>query len=308
MAASRFGHKTLQRTIDLQGHRGARGLYPENTLGGFVGALAIGVDTLELDVTLTADGVVVVSHDPLLNPDHTRTAQGVWLEQPGPSIGSMLWKDLATYDVGRLRPGTDYAAQFPDQVPHDGARIPRLADVLRLDASVALNIELKSSPAADSPDGVALAEAVAAVADANGATSRIIVQSFDWRGPRALRRSRPDIRLAWLTRSTILAEARSWWDGPHPSDYGGSVPRVVAAEGGPLWTPLYSDLTEDGIAEAHALGLAVIPWTVNQPTDMRRLLIWGVDGLITDRPDLARPILLELGLPLPPQRPIRLGV
>lgn len=297
----------MPRSIDLQGHRGARGLFPENTLAGFCGALAIGVHTLELDVTLTADGIVVVSHDPLLNPDHTRTAQGVWLKQPGPSIGSTLWQDLAAYDVGRLRPGSAYAAQFPDQVPHDGARIPMLADVLRLDASVAWNIELKSSPAAGSPDGAALAEAVAAVADANGITPRIIVQSFDWRGPRSLRRSRPDIRLAWLTRSEIFPEARSWWDGPHPSDFGGSVPRVVAAEGGPIWTPLYSDLSEDSVAEAHALGLEVVPWTVNQPSDMRRLLLWNVDGLITDRPDLARPVLSELGLPLPPQRPTRLG-
>jgi glycerophosphoryl diester phosphodiesterase len=297
----------MKSTIDLQGHRGARGLFPENTLAGFCGALAIGVDTLELDVTLTADDVVVVSHDPLLNPDHTRTAQGAWLEQPGPSIGSTLWRDLEAYDVGRIRPGSDYAARFPDQVPHDGARIPMLADVFLLDGSIALNIELKSSPAVDSPDGAALAEAVVAVADANGAASRIIVQSFDWRGPRRLRRSRPDIRLAWLTRSEIFPEARSWWDGPHPSDYGGSVPRVVAAEGGPIWTPLYSDLTEDSVAEAHALGLEVIPWTVNQPSDMRRMLLWDVDGLITDRPDLARPVLSELGLPLPPQRPTRLG-
>jgi glycerophosphoryl diester phosphodiesterase len=295
----------MQRKVELQGHRGARGLFPENTLTGFTGALAIGVDTLELDVTLTADGVVVVSHDPLLNPDHTRTAQGAWLRQPGPSIGAMLWQDLAAYDVGRLRPGSDYAAQFPDQVPHDGAGIPKLADVLRLDGSVAFNIELKSSPATDSPDGAALAEAVAAVADAAGATSRIIVQSFDWRGPRRLRRSRPDIRLAWLTRSDILPQARSWWDGPHPSDFGGSVPRAVAAQGGPIWTPLYSDLTEDSIAEAHELGLVVIPWTVNQPQDMRRFVLWNVDGLITDRPDLARSVLMELGLPLPPSRPGR---
>ena len=214
----------------------------------------------------------------------------------------MRWQELAAYDVGRLRPGSVYAAQFPDQVPDDGARIPRLADVLRLDASVGINIELKSSPAADGVDGAMLADAVAAVTDADGATPRVIVQSFDWRGPRRLRRTRPDIRLAWLTRSEILPEARSWWDGPHPSDFGGSVPRAVAAEGGPIWTPLYSDLTEDSVAEAHALGLSVIPWTVNQTLDMRRLLTWNVDGLITDRPDLARPVLAELSIRLPSPR------
>ena len=297
----------MGRTIDLQGHRGARGLFPENTLFGFAGALAVGVTTLELDVTLTADGVVAVSHDPRLNPDLTRTGDGAWLLQPGPSIASMRWQELAAYDVGRPRPGSHYAALFPDQVPHDGARIPRLVDVLRLDATVAINVELKSSPAADSVSGVVLADAVAAVADAAGATARITVQSFDWRGPRRLRQIRPDIRLGWLTRSDILPQARSWWDGPCPSDFGGSVPRAVAAEGGPIWTPLYSDLTEDSIAEAHALGLSVIPWTVNQPPDMRRLLAWNVDGLITDRPDVARPILSELGIRLPSPRRIGLA-
>ena len=108
---------------------------------------------------------------------------------------------------------------------------------------------------------------------------------------RHLRRTRPDIRLAWLTRAAILPQARVWWDGPDPSDYGGSVPRAVAAEGGPIWAPEHVDLTEAGLAEAHGLGLRVIPWTVNRPDDMRRLIAWGVDGLITDRPDIARAVM-----------------
>ena len=80
------------------------------------------------------------------------------------------------------------------------------------------------------------------------------------------------------------------------------MPRAVAAEGGPSWGPDYADLTEETIAEAHALGLRVVPWTVNQPEDMRRLIGWGVDGLITDRPDLARRVLADEGYPLPPSR------
>jgi glycerophosphoryl diester phosphodiesterase len=294
----------MTRSINLQGHRGARGLFPENTLAGFAGALAIGVDTLELDTAVTADDVVMVSHDPALNPDITRTAEGAWLAGHGPPIRSLRAADLARYDVGRIRPGAAYAAQFPDQVPHDGARIPTLERVLRVDAEVAFNIELKTFPL--QPDltvsGAAMAEAVVAVADATGTTPRIIVQSFDWRGPRHLRHTRPDVRRSWLTRATILPSARRWWDGPDPSDFGGSVPRAVAAEGGPIWGPDHSDLTEDSIAEAHALGLLVIPWTVNRPADMRRLLGWGVDGLISDRPDLAREVLAQVGLRLPPLR------
>src|SRR5580692_9855265 len=118
------GHVTdMRRTIDLQGHRGARGLFPENTLAGFAAALAIGVDSFELDVAVTADGVPVVSHDPALNPDIVRGPDGHWLTSRGPLIHTLSLAELEAFDVGRIRPGSAYAAEFPDQVPCDGARI-----------------------------------------------------------------------------------------------------------------------------------------------------------------------------------------
>jgi glycerophosphoryl diester phosphodiesterase len=285
----------MTRLFELHGHRGARGLFPENTLAGFAGALEIGVDALELDVAMTADGVVVVSHDAALNPDITRTSDGVWLARHGQPIRSLRAAELARYDVGRIRPGSAYAAEFPDQMPQDGARVPSLADVLRISPHVRFNIELKTSPLQAAPrvDGATLADAVVAVADATGTIGRVTMQSFDWRGPRHVRQTRPGIRLAWLTRAAILPYARLWWDGPDASDYGGSVPRAVAAEGGPIWAPEHVDLTEASLAEAHDLGLLVIPWTVNRPADMRRLIGWGIDGLITDRPDLARAALVR---------------
>ncbi len=283
----------MRRPCLIIGHRGARGLYPENTLAGFAGALALGVDALELDVVLTADGVVVVSHDPALNPNLTRDASGAWLDEAGPLIRAMRAVELASYDVGRLRPGTAYSALFPEQSPCEGEHIPMLAHVLLVDNDVNFVIELKTFP--DRPgvaaSGPELAEATVAVADAAGATMRITVEGFDWRGPRHLRRTRPDVRLAWLTRGETLRNAAVWWGGPHPADFGGSVPRAVAAEGGPVWAPDYSDLTQDHVDEAHLLGLLVIPWTVNAADDMTRLIGWGVDGLVTDRPDRARQVL-----------------
>lgn len=275
--------------LGLQGHRGARGLFPENTMEGFRAALAMGIDAVELDVGMTADGVVVVSHDLLLNPDITRDARGDWLSQPGPALRHLTAAALAGYDVGRLRPGSVYAAQFPQQRPNDGARIPTLVAVLQIGPAVRFTVELKSDP--HHPDRTVppamLADATLGVVDAAGATSRIVLESFDWRGPRHVRRTRPDVRLAWLTRPETIRDARLWWDGPHPSDFGGSVPRAVAAEGGPIWAPDHTDLTQDQVAEAHDLGLLILPWTVNNPAAMRRLLAWGADGLITDRPDLA---------------------
>jgi glycerophosphoryl diester phosphodiesterase len=285
----------MKRPCAIIGHRGARGLFPENTLEGFAATLALGIDTLELDVALTADGVVVVTHDPALNPNLTRDANGAWLQRPTPLFRSLRAADLSVYDVGRLRPGTAYSALYPDQSPRDGARIPTLDAVLRLNRSAQFVIELKTFP--DAPrrtaSGAELADAVLAMADAADATPRVTVEGFDWRGPRHLRRVRPDVRLAWLTRAETVRDAATWWDGPVPADFGGSVPRAVAAEGGSVWAPDHNDLTDAMVDDAHALGLQVMPWTVNDPADMRRLIRWGVDGLVTDRPDRARAVMAE---------------
>src|SRR5687768_16976055 len=118
--------------IDLQGHRGARGLLPENTLPAFERAIALGVTTVELDVGITRDGVVVVHHDRTLNPDLARGPDGQWVKAPAPTIFSLTFEQLKTYDVGRLRPGSEYLSRFKDQKPADGTRIPKLEDVLKL--------------------------------------------------------------------------------------------------------------------------------------------------------------------------------
>jgi glycerophosphoryl diester phosphodiesterase len=285
----------MKRPLDIQGHRGARALFPENTLEGFLAAAALGVTAFELDVAMTADGVVVVSHDPALNPDLTRDAAGAWLNRRGPTIRAMTNLELHSYDVGRIRPGSPTSLLFPDQTPHDGARIPTLADVLAALPDARFTIEVKTDPA--HPDWTAppqvLTDATLAVIDQAASAARIIVESFDWRVQRHVRQTRPEIKLAWLTRADTVRNATLWWGRSAPS---GSVAAAVAIEGGPIWAPDHTDLTESGVLQAHALGLAVLPWTVNQPADIRRLIDWGVDGLISDRPDLA---LKLLGVILP---------
>lgn len=280
----------MTRGIDIQGHRGARALFPENTLEGFVAAVALGVTAFELDVGLTADGVVVVHHDPALHPDIARDASGAWLAERGPTLWSLEYATLRRYDVGRLRPGSRTAALFPDQVPYDGARVPTLAEVLTACPASRFTIEVKTDPA--HPEWTAsaqiLAEATVAVIDQAGAADRVMLEAFDWRVQCHVRSVRPDLRLAWLTRAETIRDAALWWDRA----VAGSVPAMVAAEGGPTahgatWAPHYLDLRQEDVDEAHRLGLAVLPWTVNQPADMRRLIEWGVDGLISDRPDVA---------------------
>ncbi len=214
-----------------------------------------------------------------------RDASGAWLSERGPTIHSLTYADLSRYDVGRLRPGSRLAASFPDQQPYDGARIPTLAAILAAMPNARFTIEVKTNPAhpEQTASAQALADATLAVIDAAGAVERVIVEAFDWRVQRHIRPRRPDIRLAWLTSAETVRDAALWWDGAMAP----SVPAAVAAEGGPVWAPGFGTLTEAAVQEAHALGLSVLPWTVNQPADMRRLIDWGVDGLISDRPDLA---------------------
>jgi len=286
----------MSRTFTIQGHRGARARFPENTVGGFARAMALGVVGFELDVGVSADGVVVLSHDLALNPDITRGPDGIWLARPTPLVRALSFAELAAFDVGRIRLGSAYAARFPEQTPIDGARIPSLAAVLAATTGAALTIELKTDPTRpeDSVGGAAMADAVMAVVDAAGAAGRVMLESFDWRGPRHLRRSRPEIACALLTAPETIGAARSWWDGPHPSDFDGSIARAVAAEGVGTWAPEHAGLTACDIAAAHGLGLAVLPWTVNDPAAMRRLRDWDADGLITDRPDLALRVLAHV--------------
>ena len=284
------------QAFDLQGHRGARGIAPENTLAGFAQALAVGVATLELDTGVTADGVVVIHHDRRLNPDIARGPDGSWITAPGPLIRGLSYKALQRYDVGRLRPGSEYAARHPEQVPVDGARVPRLADLFALvkkagNHSVRFNIETKISPAA--PDETlppeAFARALVAEIRAAGVAGRSTVQSFDWRTLHAVEQQAPEIATVYLTGRRR----------------GGSQAKAVHAAGGRIWSPNYEELDTAAMVEARALQLTVIPWTVNEPGFIEFYLDLGVDGMISDYPERVRAGMARRGLPLPPSTPVQ---
>jgi glycerophosphoryl diester phosphodiesterase len=285
--------------FDLQGHRGARGLAPENTLPAFQRALELGVDTLECDLAITKDGVVVVHHDLWLNPDTTRGPDGKWLEARGPAIRALTFAELQQYDVGRLKPGTDYAKQFPHQQPIDGTRIPKLAELFDLvnragNTTVGFDCETKINPneplATLPPDE--FTRAVIAEIRAAGMQKRTMVQSFDWRTLQLVQKEAPEIRTTYLTSPNTLSPDRGqpskWLAGFAPELHGGSVPRAIHAAGGRIWAPNQGYLTPALVADAHALGIIVIPWTVNDPATMVKLIEMGVDGIISDRPDLVR--------------------
>jgi glycerophosphoryl diester phosphodiesterase len=318
--AVRAAAATAPASFDLQGHRGARGLAPENTLAAFRRALGLGVTTLELDTGITRDGAVVVGHDERLNPDFTRDAAGRWIDAPGPALFALTLAEVRRYDVGRLRPGTPYAARFPEQEPADGQRLPTLEEVFALagkagKTSVRFNVETKLDPrhpeltAAPEP----FADAVIAVVRGAGMAKRTTLQSFDWRTLRYAQRVAPEIPTVCLTTQQPGDDnIQAGQPGPSPflagldvDDFAGSVPRVVRAAGCAVWSPNARDLTAETLAEAHREGLKVVVWTVNEESEMNALAESGVDGIITDYPDRLRRVLARRGVTLP--APTRVG-
>ena len=299
----------MAQSFDLQGHRGTRGHRPENTLPAFEHALRIGVTTLEMDAAITSDGVVLISHDPVLNPDFVRGADGQWLATPV-AIKTLTFEQSQRYDVGRLKPGTAYARQFSLQQPIDGTRLPTLASVFdmvkRVGADhVQFDIETKMDlqhPENTLPPEAFVETLLKVIRDA-GMEDRVMIQSFDWRTLQVLRQVAPRMRTVYLTTQSPRfsnLDSPVWTAGFRLADHG-SVPAMVKAAGGTTWSPNFQVLTRDGVRQGQALGLKVIPWTVNEERDIEKMLDLGVDGIISDYPDRVRTAMQKRGMPLPPQ-------
>lgn len=300
--------------FDVRGFRGARGLAPENTLAGVDQALAVGVSTLALDLVVTADDAIVVYAEPLLVPDITRDSTGAYVEQRLP-VRSLSLEELQQYDVGRIRPGTEYARAYADQITRDRARIPtlqavfdRVAELEAEHVRFALETRIRPDRPDLTPEPAAFAAMIADLVRENGLEHRVIVESYDWRTLDALAEIAPEIargcRTAEKTFDTLRAGEpgpSEWLNGRDIDDFGGSAARAAADAGCVVWAPDIRDLDADALAQAHALGLAVVPALVNESAEMRRLVVMGVDGLSTDFPNRLRALLLERGLPAPPQ-------
>ncbi|WP_119420578.1 glycerophosphodiester phosphodiesterase [Desertibaculum subflavum] len=305
--------------FDLQGHRGARGLAPENTLPAFAVALRLGVATLEFDTLITRDDRLVVGHDPVLLPKIVRDAEGRFLAAPGPAVRSLGFDELRRFDVGRINPADRYAQQFPEQQPIDGTRMPALEEVFALanrsgNRAVRFNIETKSDPGRPdlAPPPEAFTDRLVAAIRAAGLADRTTIQSFDWRTLKRVGEVAPEIPRVCLTAEQRWLDnvqigrpgASAWTAGLDVDDFGGSVPKLVQAAGCAIWSPAFPDLTAARLAEAKSLGLKVVVWTVNDAAEMARLIDLGVDGIISDYPDRLRKVAGDKGLALPAATPL----
>ncbi len=278
------------------------GVWPDNSTEGALRCLAQPLDGLEIDVQLTADGHVVAHHDYHLNRHATRR-DGRWLEARGPALKTLTLAELAAYDVGALRPGSPPAARRPHRAPLNGVRIPTLDAVLAaLRAADGprrwLYIEIKTDPqdTQAAPDPAALTEAVIEAVEAAdwAANSKII--AFDWQVLRLARMRNPAIDTAHLTIPAALAASviplangdSPWADGCDARLYGGSDLAAIRAHGGMEWSPYFSEVTPERMAEAAALGLRVGPWGLSAAQDIDRMLDLGVYSVTVSGPAWGR--------------------
>jgi glycerophosphoryl diester phosphodiesterase len=325
----------LRPRLDVQAHRGGLGLRPESSAGAFVHALALGVTTLELDVQITADGQPVVTHDRRVNPVVCRDTAPVAVgDRAFPYVGKLV-KDLSvaqlkTLDCGSRHPVDPAADPVVDsQLPVPGSRMLTLAEVFDLvrrsgaDGPDGVRLTIETKVEAGAPEQTAPREqfvevTVEAVRRA-GLLGNVSVQSFDWGALMRVREIEPGLPIVALDDGRLLQVGRPgaspWLGGIDIDDFAGDPVRAAASFGADALSPVHGDpqggsvldsgyrpyTTEQMVDAAHAAGMRVVPWTVDDVATMNRLIDMGVDGIITDYPDRLRDVLDARGYALPPQ-------
>ena len=297
--------------IRIHGHRGARGILPENSLEGFAFTFSIGVRVVELDVLVTADGIPVITHYPRLLPASTRGPDANWLSDDGPLVSECTFSHLQKFDVGGLRSDSEYGRKYPDQAFLNDVRIPRfdsLCQMVEADEleDVWLNIEIKSDPEhpENTPQIPEYVKSILKPIFDFGLEERVILQSFDWRVLHECLKQAPKIPRSYLSyapkknapMSVNIYEGSPWMDGLSLEEHEGCLPLVIARAGGQVWSPFHEDLTKEDLQTARAEGLVVNVWTVNERVDIDRMISLGVDGIITDYPGRVQRCLLAQGL------------
>lgn len=311
-AAATAAIKTNERngSFDLQSHRGGRGEWTEESLAAFANSLKLGVTTLELDTHLTSDGKVIVWHDDTIQADKCRdTAPATPGDTQYPYVGDRV-AELSLTQVKTLDCGFTQLKGYPEQDVIKGNRIAELKDVFGLvrdaDAKkVLFNIETKVEDGRSGGEGmVALTKAVVTEIYTAGMAGRSTVQSFDWSSLNLTKKIAPQLPLVALSSGDAWLEVGKPGASPNLGGididtYGGSLAKAAAAQGYDAISPTFRSVTPGMIAEAHELGLPVVPWTVNTTADMNRLMDLGVDGIISDYPTRLRTVMEERGMKLP---------
>jgi len=315
--------KAIPKLFDFEAHRGGRDARPENTLVAFAYAMELGVTTLEMDMQMTKDGRIVISHNPYMNHNLAKDASGKYVENGKYDIRTMTLEQVKKFDVGTMNPaaGDYYAGHGKTQLSVPGTKMPTLEEVFELvnaygNNKVLFNIETKSYPdqafpeAKNNPDPAVFVAKVYEIIKKYHMEERVMLQSFDWRTIAEMKKLDSGITLVALT-----CEQPSWGpdsicrqvgkQGPSPwmagldiDEFNGNYIKAAKAIGADVVSPYWEELSNEMVSEAHDLGMKVVPWTVNNPAKMSMLIDMGVDGIITDKPWLLRELLIKRGIPV----------
>ncbi|MEY5069122.1 MAG: hypothetical protein RLZ47_984 [Bacteroidota bacterium] len=270
-----------KKNVDFQGHRGCRGLYPENTLRAMVEALKLGVTTLEMDVVITKDKQVVLSHEPFMAHEIATSPEGSYLNVGNEKIFNIYQMDyveLKKWDVG-LKPHPRFPSQY--KIPAQKPLLSEVIDSVEHYISqhglqpVQYNIETKSEPDGDDifhPKPQEFVSLLMNVLREKKVLDRVIIQSFDKRTIQIIHRQRIPVKLSYLLEdsdiSTVANQIKAL----------GFKPDIISPE--------FSKIDAAYVKYCHRRKMKVIPWTVNDSTEISRLLAAGVDGIISDYPNL----------------------
>ena len=310
---------------DMEFHRGGRDARPENTLWSYQYAIEKGALTIECDMQLTADGQIVMSHNPALNPDITTDAEGRRIGSDDLFIHDMTLQELQSFNVGHMDQTTEYYELHGRTQVQIDAFIPTLRQLFELvrdsgNEDIRMSIEAKAYPDPalgaryeKNPDYDILLREFLSLVNEFGFRDRVILQCFDWAALVKMKEIDPGIRTIalyseqpswgapegttlWLDRE----EPSPWLGGIDIKDFGGDPVRAAHSLGIDDVSPYFKEITRELTDEAHEFGMRVVPWTVNSPEDMRTIYEMGADGIITDKPWLLREILKEKGEALLP--------
>jgi glycerophosphoryl diester phosphodiesterase len=324
--------------VEIYSHRGARSFAPENVMPGYKAGLKIGVDWVDMDVGLTRDGVLIVDHDIWLNPDILSKNGKFWAKSKDAFYKSISNKnldkniqpylvknltvaELKQYEAGILNPDSSYAKYFPDQVAVPGTHMPTVQEVVnyvkkKTGNKVNFQIEVKNDPnhSTWTVTPQKFAKKLYTLMKKNNIINHTEIQSFDWQVLYELQKLDKKIKTAYLFAhddkdrmlSSDTKKAGSWSGGKLLKNYNNSLPQMIKALGGSCYEPEDVMLTKAQLDEAHRLGLKVVVWSWPEhsgqafdPKIVKKMIDWGVDGIITDDPGRLASILAARGYPVP---------
>ena len=278
--------------IKIYGHRGARGVLPENTLESFKYLFENNIHAYETDILISKDFIPVITHDFRLDPSYTKDINDNWIEDENIKIIDLTYDQILQFDVGTLNKLSKYGRKFINQKSLQNQKIPKLSELLKLTSDnivedLLINLEIKSTPIEKNltPEPDEMVKIIIDEVSRSNLEDRIIYSSFDWRVLREIKERDSKIPRAYLTSGARgkIYDKSPWLDFT-PLHNGVELPELIKALGGSAWHPNYKDVNKEIVQISYDKGLPVNVWTVNRESDMLRMIDYGVDGIMTDYP------------------------